>query len=256
MGWRAACGAALAAALAAAACAPAPSRPVPRRAMLAEVVDSVASSPPLDRTHWGIEVYDPARGRTLLAVNPEKHFVPASNMKLIVTAVGLAELGPEWRYRTELSARRAPGDSVAELLVIAGRGDPTWSERFHENAWAPLDSLADSVALAGIRRVRGALVVDASHFDRELVHPTWEVGDLDFGYAAPVAAFAVEECTFRYEVVPGAAAGEPARVTALTPPGAVLILNRLLTDTAGARRRIEVSRRVGSDTLTLLGSVP
>src|SRR5690606_10562090 len=177
-------------------------------------------------------------------------------MKLVVTAVGLAELGPDYRYRTELAARRAPADSVAELLVIAGRGDPTWSERFHENAWAPLDSLADSVALAGIRRVRGALVVDASHFDRELVHPTWEVGDLDFGYAAPVAAFAVEEGTFRYEVVPGAAAGEPARVTALTPPGAVLILNRLLTDTAGARRRIEVSRRVGSDTLTLLGSVP
>src|SRR5690606_1393420 len=205
---------------------------------------------------WGIEVYDPARGRTLLAVNPERHFIPASNMKLVVTAVGLAELGPDYRYRTELAARRAPADSVAELLVIAGRGDPTWSERFHENAWAPLDSLADSVALAGIRRVRGALVVDASHFDRELVHPTWEVGDLDFGYAAPVAAFAVEEGTFRYEVVPGAAAGEPARVTALTPPGAVLILNRLLTDTAGARRRIEVSRRVGSDTLTLLGSVP
>ncbi len=256
MGWRAACGAALAGALAIAACAPAPGRPVPRRATLAEVVDYVASSPPLDRTHWGIDVYDPASGRTLLALNPERHFIPASNMKLVVTAVGLAELGPEYRYRTELAARRAPGDSIAELLVIAGRGDPTWSDRFHESAWAPVDSLADSVALAGIRRVRGELVIDASYFDRELVHPTWEVGDLDFAYAAPVAAFAVEEGTFRYEVVPGAAAGEPARVTALTPPGAVLILNRLVTDTAGARRRIQVSRRVGSDTLTLLGSVP
>jgi len=256
MGWRAAWGAALAGTLALAACAPAPSRPAPRRATLAEVVDSIANSPPLDRTHWGVEVYDPASGRTLLALNPERHFIPASNMKLVVTAVGLAELGPDYRYRTELSARRAPGDTIAELLVIAGRGDPTWSDRFHENPWAPADSLADSVALAGIRRVRGELVVDASYFDRELVHPTWEVGDLDFDYAAPVAAFAVEEGTFRYEVAPGAAAGEPARVTALTPPGAVLIVNRLVTDTPGARRRIEVSRRVGSDTLTLVGSVP
>src|SRR5690606_29448503 len=83
MGWRAACGAALAGALAIAACAPAPGRPVPRRATLAEVVDSVASSPPLDRTHWGIDVYDPASGRTLLALNPERHFIPASNMKLV-----------------------------------------------------------------------------------------------------------------------------------------------------------------------------
>lgn len=256
MGWRSAAGAGLAAALALAACAPAPGRPAPRRATLAEVADSVVNSPPLDRTHWGIEVHDPERGRSLFALNPERHFVPASNTKLVVTAVALAELGPEWRYRTELSARRAPGDSVAELLVVAGRGDPTWSERFHENAWAPLDSLADSVALAGIRRVRGELVVDASYFDRELVHPTWEVGDLDFGYAAPVAALAVEEGTFRYEVAPGAAVGEPARVTALAPPGAITILDRVITDSAGTRRRIEVVRRVGSDTLTLVGRVP
>ena len=257
MGWRAASVAALAGGLVLAACAPTPpGGPAPRRATLAAVVDSVTNSPPLDRTHWGIEVYDPVSRRTLLALNPERHSIPASNMNPVVTAGALAELGPDYRYRTELAARRAPGDSVAELLVVVGRGDPTWSERFHDHPWAPADSLADSVALAGIRRVRGELVVDASYFDRELVHPTWEVGDLDYGYAAPVAAFAVEEGTFRTEVVPGLAVGEPARVTALAPPGAVVILNRLVTDTAGARRRIEVSRRVGSDTLTLSGSVP
>ncbi|HEX7088960.1 MAG TPA: D-alanyl-D-alanine carboxypeptidase/D-alanyl-D-alanine-endopeptidase [Longimicrobiales bacterium] len=253
---QAALAAGIAAALALAACAPAPGRPAPRRVTLAGVVDSVVSTPPLDRTHWGIEVHDPARGATLFALDPERHFVPASNMKLLVTAVALGELGPEFRYRTELYARRAPGDTAAALLVVAGRGDPTWSERFHGTPWAPLDSLADSVALAGIARVTGELVVDASHFDREFIHPTWEVGDLDYGYAAPVAAFAIEEGTFRSVVSPGAAAGEPARVTVLAPPGTITLVNRLVTDTAGARRRIEVSRTVGSDTVTLLGTIP
>src|SRR5690606_11196715 len=253
---RAALAAVLAAALALAACAPAPGRPAPRRVTLADVVDSVVSTPPLDRTHWGFGVHDPARGATLFALDPERHFIPASNMQLLVTAVALAELGPEFRYRTELYARRAPRDTAAALLVVVGRGDPTWSERFHETPWAPLDSLADSVALAGITRVAGELVVDATRFDREFVHPTWEVGDLDYGYAAPVAAFAVEEGTFRSVVSPGAAAGEPARVTVLAPPGTITLVNRLLTDTAGARRRIEVSRTVGSDTVTLLGAIP
>src|SRR5690606_9427197 len=75
-------------------------------------------------------------------------------------------------------------------------------------------------------------------------------------FAGPVAAFAVEEGTFRYEVVPGEAVGGPARGTALAPPGAVTILDRVITDSAGTRRRIEVTRRVGSDTLTLVGRVP
>ena len=236
------------------ACASAPAA-APRPAPLASVVDSVTTTPPLERTHWGVEAYDPERGRTLLRLNPEKHFVPASNMKLVVTAVALAELGPDFRYHTELFAPRAAEDSIAERIVVVGRGDPTLSGRFFESDVAPIEMLADSVRLAGVRRVRGDVVVDASYFDAELVHPAWEVGDLPWYYAAPVAAFGIAEGAVPMVVEPGAAPGEPAVITFPEPAEAFILDNRLVTDTAGAGRAIRVTRLPGSYRLDVAGRV-
>src|SRR5690606_5322423 len=113
----------------------------------------------LHRAHWGIEVYDPAARRTLYALNSERHFIPASNMKLVVTAVALGLLGADYRYRTEIYAT-APGvdisggevhagasrgettSGIAGSLVIVARGDPTLSRRFHPEGPAPIELLA------------------------------------------------------------------------------------------------------------------
>lgn len=222
---------------------------------LREVVDSVVRVPPLERTHWGIEVFDAERRRPLLRLNAESHFIPASNQKLLVTATALSELGPEWRYRTPLLASGSPGDSAVEELVVVGRGDPTLSERFHPTDAAPLDSLADSVAIAGIRRI-ALLAVDAAYFDRQLVHPTWEVGDLDWYYAAPVAAFGVAEGAVPILRAPGAAPGESAIVRLAGPAGRAVVSGSVLTDTAGAEREWSLERRPGTDTLVFSGRLP
>ncbi len=236
------------------ACATAPTV-APPPTPLPAVADSVTTTPPLDRTHWGIEAYDPERARPLYRLNPEKHFVPASNMKLVVTAVALAELGPEYRYRTELYAPRTDVDSLAASLVVVGRGDPTLSERFFESDLAPIEAMADSVALAGVRRIAGDLIVDASYFDAELLHPTWELGDAPWSYAAPIAAFGIAEGTVRLVVEPGAAPGQPAVITPLEPAEAFMVDNRLVTDTAGAGTDIDITRLPGSYRLDLAGHV-
>lgn len=239
------------------ACTPPPAPAQPHPLPLPAIVDSVAETPPLDRTHWGIEVYDPDRRRVLYRQNGELHFIPASNTKLVVTAVALGELGPDYRYRTEIHAPgRAPADSIVERLVVLASGDPTLSARFHPTATSPLDSMADSLAAAGIRRVSGELVVDASRFDSVMLHPAWELGDVDFAYAAPVAAFAIAEGTVMVELAPGAAPGEPALARIVGPAGRMHVVNALVTDTAGARRRISPERRPGSDTLRLAGRIP
>lgn len=213
-----------------------------------------AMAAPLDRTHWGVLVSDAASGRVLAAEDADRHFIPASNTKLVVTAVGLGVLGPDYRYRTELQAL-GRADTVARALLAVGSGDPTWSDRFHEGEWAVLESLADSVVAAGIRRVAGPLVVDASRFDRQTVNPAWEVGDLVWSYAPPVAAFAVAEGTFRLIVEPGSAPGEPARVVAVAPEGLVPVAAAVLTDTAGARTDLDVERGPWSDTLRVRGLI-
>lgn len=239
-------------------CAPqgAPIQPQPLSP--AAVIDSVISTPPLHRTHWGIQVVEARSARTLHRVNAEKHFRPASNMKLVVTAVALAELGPDYRYRTDIHALgfEPADDSVADALLVEGRGDPTLSERFHPTDYAVLDSLADSLAHAGVRRVAGDLVIDASYFDSTRVHPTWEIGDLPWYYAAPVAAFGIAEGAFPVRIGPGPAPGEPARFEVLAPRRLIGVAGRVVTDTAGADYDLDVTRLEESDSIVVSGRVP
>lgn len=227
--------------------------PPPAAAGLAAVLDSITSTPPLHRAHWGVEVRE-AGGVVWATLNSERHFIPASNQKLLVTAAALAELGPEYRYRTPVLATGSPGDTVVDQLLVLGRGDPTLSARFHPSDLAPLDSLADSVALAGIRRIAN-LVIDASWFAREPVHPSWEVGDLDWYYAAPVAAFGIAEGAVAVQVAPGPVGGL-AEVRVLEPAGPVVVLNRTTTVPAGAEGEERLHRVPGTDTLVLGSTIP
>src|SRR5688572_26052887 len=188
---------ALAVAASASACATA-GNAAARRASgfdFARLADSIVNAPPLHRAHIGIEVFDPATGRILYAHNNERHFVPASNQKLWPTSTALHELGPDWRYRTPILALGANVQTgTAQAVVVVGRGDPTWSSRFHstradsladslsrgpmdaaraaraqQRDLAALDSLADSLVAKGIRHITGDLIIDASYFDEAII---------------------------------------------------------------------------------------
>lgn len=244
------------AALLAAGCAPAPAPEAPPPRTAADVVDSVIASPPLSRAHWGVRVRPAAGGPVLYGHQPDKHFRPASNMKLLVTAAAMDLLGPDHRYRTPIHVMPGAADSVAAGILIVGRGDPTLSERYHESDLAPVRALADSIAAAGVRRVDGDIIIDATYFDTVRVNPAWETGDLSWYYAAPVAPFAVAEAAVPIRVAPGPAPSEPAVLAPLVPPGLVTFVNRLATDTAGADRALDVDRRPHGDTIVVAGRVP
>jgi D-alanyl-D-alanine carboxypeptidase/D-alanyl-D-alanine-endopeptidase (penicillin-binding protein 4) len=203
---------------------PAPRPPTPR---LAALVDSITSRSPLDRTQWGVYVLDPAKREVLYQLNARKHFIPASNMKLVVTSTALALLGPEWRYRTPVYVIPGSRADEADALIVQGRGDPTMSARFFADDFTVLEALADSVSARGIRSIE-KLVLDISHFDTMSVHPTWENGDLRSSDAAPVAAFAVGEGSFRIVHVPGTAGGL-ARTRVLAPEGIARVRSEVTT---------------------------
>lgn len=177
-------------------------------------LDALLSTAPFDGVHWGILVFDPATGDTLVSRDAGRRFVPASNQKILTTVGALLTWGPEHRFATELwSTSGPPVDGVLEGdLVLPGTGDPTLSERFHEEPGAALAALADSLARVGVRSVRGSLVVDASRWDSTSVDPTWMVGDLPYRYASTGGAFAVEEGVTTVRVR-GGRIGQPAEVS-------------------------------------------
>ncbi len=228
--------------------------PACRLASIALCIQAVLEQPPLDRTHWGVEVYDAHTDRALVRINADKHFIPASNEKLLTTSTAMALLGPDHRYTTEV---RAPGfdrpSGVAGSLLVRGSGDPTFSKRFGPEELSVLDSLADSVYAAGVRRIIGPVIINVSRFDSTLINPDWEIGDLDWYYAAPIAAFGASEGAIPLLYGPGAAAGAAAKFEYQGPPGMVTVLNRVTT-VGGDSARWDV-KRLGADTLLLTGTI-
>ncbi|CAN5631084.1 D-alanyl-D-alanine carboxypeptidase/D-alanyl-D-alanine-endopeptidase [soil metagenome] len=242
-----------AAALSTGACAAATSlptpAPVPLAAAITTSIDSIVDAPPVDRASWGVMLQDAGTGAVLYSRNPHRLFIPASNMKLVVTAVALGRLGPDWRYRTEVLAHPVTAGATAAVIVL-GVGDPTWSTRFHDSVSAPFDSLAAVVQRSGIRQA-DRLVIDVSRFRDEPIHPTWEVSDLPGVFAPPVDAFAAADGTFRLALSGGPAVGAPGTAS-VVPPLWQPLSATVTTDTAGARPSVAIDFRARRDTVHLV----
>lgn len=181
---------------AAAPATPPPAAFAPRSAAeLAQRFGALIGRP--DGGTWGVLVVSLTRGDTLFAHGADAPMVPASTLKMFTGALALDRLGPDWRFRTEV-LRDGPLDAdgtVRGNLIVRGDGDPAFSRRFHPgNAFdAPIQALADRVAAAGVKRVTGALVADASAFEARFIPEGWLSRYAGAGYAAPFGALSLNE---------------------------------------------------------------
>jgi hypothetical protein len=81
-------------------------------------------------------VFQGPDGKQLYGRNADRMFIPASNTKLVVSAVAAALLPPEWTVKTSVYANGPVRDGVVEGdLILYGRGDPTMSKRCYP--WTP-----------------------------------------------------------------------------------------------------------------------
>jgi D-alanyl-D-alanine carboxypeptidase/D-alanyl-D-alanine-endopeptidase (penicillin-binding protein 4) len=147
-----------------------------------------------------------AGGEPLLAVGADEPRAPASNQKILVGAAAIARLGRDFHFETRIAVGEG-GD-----LVVAGEGDPNLSGRFFGgDPTKVLRAMARDVASKGVKRVRD-LVLDASRFDNQYVHPEWPADQLERWYCAPVAALVYNDSCWDVRVLPGSAPGAPSRL--------------------------------------------
>ncbi len=211
----------------AAACAslgtPALPKPSAERAEFVRAIDSMATQDAFRNAQWGILVVDPVRGDTLYARNAGKLFMPASNMKLLTGATALAQLGADYRFRTEFAANGALVNGVLRGdLVVIGRGDPTVSDAAFGDAMTPLRAAADSLWSRGVREIAGALVTGGDAFPDSTLGFGWAYDDLDYGYSAGVDELMFNEGFARVTVRASKTVGGQATVRtapARTVPG-------------------------------------
>jgi D-alanyl-D-alanine carboxypeptidase/D-alanyl-D-alanine-endopeptidase (penicillin-binding protein 4) len=204
------------------------------------------------RGTWGALVVSLTRGDTLFSWHADHRFLPASNAKLFTTAAALHYLGDGYRFLTVLFAdgRISNGELFGDL-VLYGTGDPTFA--LDTAALAPF---ADSVVRAGIRRVRGDVVGDASFLGAELTGPGWSPDNFNEPYAAPPSALGAAENRIRIEVMPGPRIGAPAEWRLDPPTDYYHISSVVLTTAPGSRRRINLRHGASGGVVQLSGTIP
>src|SRR5262245_11720845 len=184
-----------------------------RDASLRAFIDSMVEAPEFSNAHWGILIVDPERGDTLYSRNAGKLFMPASNMKILTSATALAQLGPDYRYKTTFAARGpvVEGTLVGDL-VVTGRGDPSVSDHMLRDAMIPLRTIADSLAQRGIRRIAGRVLAGSDAFPGEVLGYGWSYDDFEDSYSAPTDELLFNEGFSELHVHAGARPGDPVVV--------------------------------------------
>lgn len=175
-------------------------------------IDSIVRAPEFANGHWGVLVVD-TRGDTLYSHNAGKLFMPASNQKILTSAVAWRQLGPDYRYRTSFVAHGAlEGGVLNGDLGVVGRGDPSISDHMRGDAMQPLLAIADSLAARGVTRIRGKLVAEGNAFPDAVLGFGWSWDDLEADYSAAIDELLFNEGFTNVIVQAGAAAGDSVRV--------------------------------------------
>jgi D-alanyl-D-alanine carboxypeptidase/D-alanyl-D-alanine-endopeptidase (penicillin-binding protein 4) len=126
------------------------------------------ASPYVDPGRTGAIAVDLRTGQVVYQHNATRPLVPASTEKLTVAFAALKQLGPGYRFHTEvLGAGKLVGDQWHGNLYLVGHGDPTLGI-------ADIGRLARDVKAAGIRRVTGSVIADERHFDAQRGAPGWK----------------------------------------------------------------------------------
>jgi serine-type D-Ala-D-Ala carboxypeptidase/endopeptidase (penicillin-binding protein 4) len=172
-----------------AASAPSSSATAPSAALASSLRHALAARD-VDSRRTGALAVDLRSGEVVFGQNASLALAPASAEKLAVTLAALRDLGPSYRFRTEVAARGRPAGHAWEgNLFLVGSGDPTLDLR-------DVDALAHKLFARGIRRVTGRVLGDEHRFDGERGGPGWKPSFLGIE-SAPLSALSVRGVALR-----------------------------------------------------------
>jgi PBP4 family serine-type D-alanyl-D-alanine carboxypeptidase len=257
--------------------APAPAPPpAPQGPTFQSKLKEILARPEFLHSSFGIEFYDLDRDSVVFSLNAQKLFTPASTTKLLTEGTALTLMGADYRFHTPVY-RTGPvvGGTLRGDLILVATGDLDLSNRIqadgtlafenedHAYDGSPdtkavpgdplqvLRELAKQVAAAGIKQVRGHVMVDASMFPE---------GTRELGTGVVISPIVVNDNLVDVTVGPGASEGAPVSVTASPVTPYVHFVNQATTGAEGARAFIrwaeDATAKDGSHTVTIKGHFP
>ena len=138
--------------------------------------------------NMGVLICDYYTGDTIQSYRANSVIPPASTMKLLTTATALELCGEDYRIETPITYDGyIQNGTLYGNVYIEGRGDPTFGSRYVGNQ-AFLYHWAKELRQAGIKKIDGCVVGDASYFDGDALNPAWLWEDAGNYYAPGIFA--------------------------------------------------------------------
>ena len=138
--------------------------------------------------NMGVLICDYYTGDTIDSYRANSVIPPASTMKLLTTATALELCGEDYRIETPITYDGyIQNGTLYGNVYIEGRGDPTFGSRYVGNQ-AFLYHWAKELRQAGIKKIDGCVVGDASYFDGDALNPAWLWEDAGNYYAPGIFA--------------------------------------------------------------------
>lgn len=211
-------------------------------------LDALLDCPELEGASFAARV-ERSDGEVLYDRNGALRLMPASNMKIVVSACALDLLGDGAVFTTRVASAAKIVDGVLEGdLHLVGGGDPSLRAEH-------LAELADALKGLGIVRVAGDLAADDTVFDEDRYGVNWSVGYLERWYAAPIGGLSLNRNIVGFRFRPGAP-GTPAEFST-DPEDPYLEVLNLSETTAEAPETpsLYLDRELWSPRVTLTGRI-
>jgi serine-type D-Ala-D-Ala carboxypeptidase/endopeptidase (penicillin-binding protein 4) len=221
-------------------------------------IAQVLKRPGIRSADWGIEIYDPNTNKTVLSLNPDKTFQPASVLKVITTAAALEKLGPDFRFRTGVYTNGSimPDGALSGDLILVGRGDPNLIDTTKELLDKPaLQQLSEKIQALGIRKIHGNIIGDDSYFEFTTHGKGWTAQDLKSIYGASINALSINNNVF-WVHVRATKPDQLAQVSVEPSASYFQIRNLAVTGSAKSKRTVFAQVLPGTTRLVISGKLP
>ena len=190
-------------------------------AELAKVVGDMQNDPDLRHASLAVSVYNITRNSNVYSYEAQRSLLPASLAKLFTTAVGFDRLGSKFRFKTTIgySGEIDKNGTLHGNIYITGGGDPLLgSYRYKQTQPDTLfHTWYKAIVGQGIKAIDGRICFDATIFDNQMLHDSWQWGDVGNYYGAGVSGLNFHENMYFVYFDAGKKLGYPASIDHTSP---------------------------------------
>ena len=207
---------------------------------------------------WAFSVRN-EKGEEIAVHNNTMLLTPASNLKLLTTSAILEELGPDFRYVTNIYGEgHQQGNTWIGNLHIVGSGDPSINGDFYDNdTLFVFKKWAQQLRSLGIDSISGNVFGNTSFFDNEYLPKSWNWSDIPYYYAPEIGPLSFNSNTIFVTIT---ANGRPGSMPDMHwfpfNTDYVKINNKQIITKPGTPFRESYRRMPGSNTINIANRLP